>query len=65
MNMRSAKNIAYDFTGFYPESLKLVAKKFIATHGNAEEKKNLMKAPEKNVMRIGDSKVQRISGAVE
>jgi hypothetical protein len=60
MTLNNAKDIAGDRTGFYPESLKLKAKKFIAENGSAEDKKMLQRSPQKNVVRLGDSKVQRI-----
>lgn len=60
MNLTRAKDIAGDQTGFYPPSLKLIAKKFIADNGTKEDKKILQRSPQKNVARLGDSKVQRL-----
>lgn len=60
MTISHAKDIAGDMTGFYPESMKLKAKKFIAEKGSAEDKKILQRSPQKNVARLGDSKVQRL-----
>lgn len=54
------KNIVGDRTGFYPESLKLKAKKFIAENGSASDKKMLQRPNIKQTVRLGDSKVQRI-----
>ena len=60
MTLTRAKDIAGDRTGFYPESMKLKAKKFIVENGSKEDKKILQRSPQKNIIRLGDSKVQRI-----
>lgn len=60
MTLRSARDIAGDRTGFYPESLKVIARKFIAAHGSDADKKVLQRANTKQVARLGDSKVQRL-----
>lgn len=60
MNLTSAKDIAGDRTGFYPESMRTIAKKFIVEHGSDDDKKILQRANTKNVVRLGDSKVQRL-----
>lgn len=60
MTLRSAQDIAGDRTGFYPESLKVIAKKYILEHGSDADKKILQRATTKNVVRLGDSKVQRL-----
>jgi hypothetical protein len=58
--MNRMKNIAGDQSGFYPPSLRLKAKKFIAENGTPAEKKILQRTAPRNVARLGDSKVQRI-----
>lgn len=58
--LSSARNIAGDQTGFYPETLKINARKFLVKHGTDADRKILQRAPQKNVVRLGDSKVQRL-----